>query len=100
MKRGSPIRRGGPLRKRGARAEREAEALDRFRDAVLARAGDQCERCAAREPWVRIHAHHKLPRARGGTHDPANGAALCATCHAAVHDMSALDWRRWTVTRK
>lgn len=40
-----------------------------------------CQVCGVRAQ----HAHHKLPRSRGGTDDPLNIAFLCAECHAGVH---------------
>lgn len=115
MKRRKPLRRGGalargpgpkpggslsrsPLARRGARAARRAEALEAFRRAVLARAGGRCERCGAQpgsRPLERLEAHHLLPRARGGSDDPSNGAALCGACHRAVHEHRAADWASW-----
>ena len=91
MKRSHPLRRTR-LRRRGARARSEAEAAAHFRDTVLRRSGSACERCGARKP---LHAHHIVPRARGGSHDPQNGLALCARCHSGVHDHTAPDWETW-----
>lgn len=104
MKR-SPLkpRRHG-LRRRGARAEREAEALAQFRLGLFERAMGRCERCklpahpAYKPSW--LHPHHRLPRARGGTHELSNGAALCGKCHRFIHDHAVDDWREWTVETK
>jgi 5-methylcytosine-specific restriction endonuclease McrA len=49
-----------------------------FRVAVLQRADYQCERCGARG---RLIADHIVEVRDGGTHDPANGQALCDSCH-------------------
>ena len=52
----------------------------------------RCERCCKNYPT--IQAHHIVPRARGGSHAPSNGAALCFACHREVHDHIG-EWRRW-----
>ena len=33
-----------------------------------------------------LEVHHKRPRARGGTHEPANLITLCAACHRLWHE--------------
>ena len=78
------------LRRRGKRAERESESLAAFREAVLGRG--ECERCGARS---QLTPHHRLPRSRGGKHDPANGVCLCWICHRWVHDHAVADWSDW-----
>lgn len=85
------LNRGRRLRQVGKRAKRESHELIAFRLAVLKRAGWQCERC-----WrvQGLHAHHILPRSRGGTHDPDNGACLCWRCHFDVHERRE-PWRPW-----
>lgn len=46
------------------------------------RASDHsCQVCGVRAQ----HAHHKLPRSRGGDNSQFNIAFLCAECHAGVH---------------
>lgn len=46
------------------------------------RASDRsCQVCGVRAQ----HAHHKLPRSRGGDDSEFNIAFLCAECHAGVH---------------
>lgn len=92
LKRRTRLAPGKRLRRVGARAEREREALLAFQDAVMARAHGACERCMRRKG---VHAHHLLPRSRGGKHTLENGAALCARCHGAIHDHTAEDWRKW-----
>lgn len=105
MKRASPLRRTKRLSKVGARATREAEAVRQFRSIVLSRASWKCQRCGLDflKNAAQLEAHHLKPRARGGSHDPDNGRALCGGpdgCHAQVHDHRAFDWERWIVTTK
>ena len=92
MRRGKHLKVRRRLRERGARAERDHEALLRFRADVLRAAGYRCERCGYNGD---LFAHHIKPRARGGTHRRDNGAALCFRCHEAVHTHAAGDWRSW-----
>lgn len=87
-----------PLRKVGARAKREADALREFRREVFERDRWTCRRCGVFWPkGVGLEAHHLLPRARGGSHDPSNGAALCSSCHMGIHTGTAIDYERWLV---
>lgn len=98
MKRPRTLRRTSKLRRVGARAAREAQALQDFRREVFKRAEYCCERCGVFWPkGVGLEAHHRLPRARGGSHDPSNGAALCFSCHIGVHAGTAADYERWLV---
>ena len=62
----------------------------RTRTAVVARSQAhghaRCERCGNRPPE---QIHHRKPRGRGGTSDPAinnptNLVAICAPCHLAI----------------
>lgn len=78
-----PVRRNRKTPGRGG-----GRAAARFRDAVLARAGWQCEaiihgiRCERREG---LEAHHVVPLRRGGTNDPIrNGVCLCPAHHRIV----------------
>lgn len=79
------------LRRIGARKKREMEELVEFRREVLLRAGHQCECCGGRAD---LHAHHRLPKSRGGSNNPSNGACLCFRCHREAHDHIG-SWRRW-----
>jgi len=60
-----------------------------WREAVIARAGRQCEaregasRCTVKEPAARLYADHVKEIKDGGAKlDTANGQALCAKHHA------------------
>jgi predicted restriction endonuclease len=61
----------------------------RFRDQVLANAGNRCqaidhgERCNVIGPR-NLTAHHVIPLAQGGNDHPANGKALCDQHHRAI----------------
>ena len=49
---------------------------------VLERDNYQCQRCGDTRD---LHIHHRLPRGRGGTHDPENLVTLCGwRCHVWV----------------
>ena len=51
-----------------------------WRDAVLLQAGHACQGCG--HTGVRLFADHIIERRDGGRLlDPANGQALCASCH-------------------
>jgi ATP-dependent DNA helicase RecQ len=55
------------------------------RGIVLSRDGHRCVECGADLVRDGAHVHHVLPRASGGTDEPANLISLCQMCHAAVH---------------
>lgn len=76
-----PTHNPGPTR--GMGISRDPAAHRRFARAVLARGF--CERCGRRrQDGIRLTAHHRVGLAEGGTEHPANGQALCESCHAAV----------------
>ena len=100
------MKRRAPLRSRGRRAEREAEAAQKFALAVLRR--PHCERCRIINPWGmrrferKFHPHHLVSRARGAgwkyLHNPdVNGSKLCMRCHREVHDHVGC-WKPWILT--
>jgi hypothetical protein len=62
------------------RATRRKMALHR---AVYRRANDRCEACGA--SGVKLEAHHRAPRERGGRDALENLVALCVGCHQAAH---------------
>lgn len=56
------------------------------RAAVMARAGNCCERCGRSIADYPADLHHRKPRRSGGTSDPAindphNVVAICRDCH-------------------
>lgn len=55
------------------------------RQTVLRRDGHRCVQCGGDLKADGAHVHHLLPRASGGTDEPANLISLCPMCHAAVH---------------
>jgi hypothetical protein len=60
-----------------------------FSQQVKSRARGLCEAAGLGlcrvEPHYGQHAHHVLPRGRGGDDDPENGRWLCWEAHDAVH---------------
>jgi ATP-dependent DNA helicase RecQ len=58
---------------------------DEIRRQVLRRDGHRCVDCSADLKVDGAHVHHLLPRAAGGSDEPANLVSLCQMCHAAVH---------------
>lgn len=106
------MKRSKPLAPMSAKAKARQEALEGFRAEVLKRAGYRCERCkwprvsdpaapvsrVSFEP--RLHAHHVISRAQGGSDDPSNGVCLCLPCHDAIHTHTALDWSAWIATKR
>jgi ATP-dependent DNA helicase RecQ len=58
---------------------------DEIRSLVLRRDGFRCVECGGDLKADGAHVHHVLPRAAGGSDDPANLVSLCPMCHAAVH---------------
>lgn len=58
-------------------------AWRKLRERVLARDGHLCQACLGRGLTTpATHCDHILSKANGGTDDPANLRALCATCHS------------------
>lgn len=80
------------MRQVGRRSERDLDERLAFR----ANPPERCERCHQRRP---VHAHHRLPRSRGGKHTADNRAWLCGGpggCHDLVHQHLVPDWKEWT----
>lgn len=60
-------------------------AWKRIRDSYAA-AHPFCERCFAEGRMVPLdEVHHRVPLARGGTHDISNLMSLCRSCHNKIH---------------
>lgn len=55
-----------------------------WRKYVLEFCGNVCADCGHAGP--ELHAHHIIPRSRGGKNVIRNGMALCADCHRLRHD--------------
>lgn len=53
----------------------------RLRFEILRRDGHACRYCGARAPEVKLTVDHVIPKALGGTDDPANLAASCGPCN-------------------
>ncbi|WP_435177948.1 HNH endonuclease [Halorussus sp. AFM4] len=61
---------------------------DKRRKAVYRRDSYQCQHCGAQggpRGNTELHAHHVVPKSRGGSHNPNNLTTLCQQCHSQVH---------------
>ncbi|MDB2275873.1 HNH endonuclease [Halorubrum ezzemoulense] len=61
------------------------------RKAVLKRDGFQCQNCGSKEGpdgSSQLHAHHIVPKSKGGTHRQSNLTTLCEDCHNSIHGES------------
>ncbi|TYT61767.1 HNH endonuclease [Natrialba swarupiae] len=66
---------------------------NRRRRRVYARDDHQCQNCRRRGgPYgdVELHAHHIVPKSRGGVHRLENLITLCEPCHDAVHSRNGV----------
>lgn len=64
------------------------EDWDRRREVVYRRDKYQCQNCGRRGSSrgnAELHAHHIVPKSKGGSHNPSNLVTLCQQCHSAVH---------------
>ncbi|MCP4572733.1 MAG: HNH endonuclease [bacterium] len=73
--------------KKGRRAK--ATIPPRVHREVLARDGHRCQSPGCDRTHF-LEVHHRTPRAKGGTHDPANLVTLCASCHRLHHEKGSL----------
>lgn len=79
-----------PVRRSKLNTDRDRARMDRraaWRQAVLDRDGHRCQvewdqNCTG--GWD-LHAHHLLPRARGGRDLVENGITACGACHRTIH---------------
>lgn len=53
---------------------------------VYARDNNRCRNCGTAGDDAELHAHHIVPKSRGGTHSLSNLVTLCRACHEAAHD--------------
>lgn len=89
MKR-TPLRRKSPLRWKTGNAKTRA-GMDRLAAAkaeVRGRSGGWCEVQSPACPLERHpahHAHHVVPRSRGGLHEPENLLDVCGPAHDWIH---------------
>jgi len=61
---------------------------DSRRRKVYKRDGYACQNCGARggsNGNTELHAHHIVPKSKGGTHKKQNLITVCRDCHAAIH---------------
>lgn len=58
------------------------------RKKVYRRDGYECQNCGAiggKKGNAELHAHHVVPKSKGGSHDTSNLVTVCKECHNAVH---------------
>ena len=65
----------------------------RLRFEVLKRDGFRCRYCGTSSLSVLLHVDHVIPRAEGGTDDPANLVTACAPCNLGKSDVQLDDER-------
>lgn len=61
---------------------------DSRRHDIYERDGYQCQNCGAKggsHGSTELHAHHIVPKSKGGTHKRSNLISLCRDCHNAIH---------------
>lgn len=61
---------------------------DSRRREVYKRDGYTCQNCGRKgnqEGSAELHAHHVVPKSKGGTHSVSNLTAVCEECHKAIH---------------
>jgi 5-methylcytosine-specific restriction endonuclease McrA len=76
----------GPTRKqlKGRKLRTAAKVRKSVRGQVVARAEGCCERCGAYVGDAG-HAHHRIPRSRGGRWTVRNIQLVCPGCHVEAH---------------
>jgi len=52
---------------------------------ILARDKHTCQKCSNRKNTLKLHVHHIIFKASGGTDAPTNLITLCKSCHSKVH---------------
>lgn len=69
------------------------EEWDSIRRRIYKRDNYTCRNCGARGGRggnAELHAHHIVPKSKGGVHDDANLVTLCEPCHDAIHKRTKL----------
>lgn len=77
------VRRAGIKYKTGSRRSKVA-TMKMIKIRLVEERGPLCERCGYDNEFV-LQAHHKIPRAKGGSDDLSNLDLLCPNCHATEH---------------
>jgi len=81
------------------RSPESAEHWARARALVLARDRNTCQGCGRPCAGGESDVHHLMPRASGGSDEPANLITLCDGCHAAHHPNLQGSLARRTIER-
>ena len=55
-----------------------------LKDRLISSRGPRCEKCNFDVVEI-LHAHHVIPRSRGGKDEESNLSLLCPNCHAIEH---------------
>jgi 5-methylcytosine-specific restriction endonuclease McrA len=79
--------------KRPGRESLRKRIGSRRHEAIMARGGRRCVYCGAAHGPMQID--HVLPRAAGGSDDPANLVVACASCNCQRHDLPMRLWARY-----
>lgn len=61
---------------------------DQRRKTVYQRDNYQCQNCGRHggpQGNAELHAHHIVPKSKGGTHQLTNLKTMCSNCHNAIH---------------
>jgi hypothetical protein len=67
------------------------EDWDSRRKSVYQRDNYICQNCGRKggsSGDAELHAHHIVPKSKGGTHKPSNLVTVCKKCHKAIHGNS------------
>jgi len=62
---------------------------DRRRKKVYQRDNYSCQNCGRTggpRGSAKLHAHHVVPKSKGGSHKLSNLQTVCAKCHSKIHD--------------
>ena len=104
LRRSTQLRRSGPLQRRtrlrdtvfvtkgNAKTRAGQRRLTTAKAEMRGRSGGWCEAITPECPYGRhhgVHAHHLLPRSRGGLHEADNLLHVCHAAHRWIHDHPA-----------